>query len=81
MDQPGDNGSGEISNRGAKVQSSYKCRVITTKLWISRTHIGTRLLMIQNGSYLRWREQSRGFGEITHSIKLGPEKKKSSSSK
>ena len=28
-------------------------------------------------SYLRRREQSRRFGEITHGIKLGPEKQKS----
>ena len=87
MDLPGDNGSGEIGDRGAKLQSSYKCRDITTKLWISGSHIGPdRLLMIQNGSWhsallLRshlWRrEQGRGFGEITHGIKLGPAKRKS----
>ena len=39
--------------------------------------IQTELRDSKHYSYLRWREQSRGFGEITHGIKLGPEKQKS----
>ena len=69
------------------MQSSYKCRDITTKLWISVLISGpdtaaddsewllTLALLLR--SHLWRREQGRGFGEITHGIKLGPAKSKS----
>ena len=79
MAQLGDNASAAIRDRGAKLQSSYKCQVIMDiQDSYNRMMIQTLDFMtLRHYSYLRWREQSRGFGEITHGIKLGPEKQKS----